>query len=50
MNSWDDYALFRAKLEGAYDWLHWPQWLHKFVHHNVSLMQQSSRIEPEELR
>ena len=39
VNSWDDHALFRAKLEGGYDWLHWPQWLHKYVHHNVSLMQ-----------
>jgi peptidoglycan/xylan/chitin deacetylase (PgdA/CDA1 family) len=38
VNSWDDYPLFRAKLEGGYDWLHWPQWLHKYVHHNVSLM------------
>jgi peptidoglycan/xylan/chitin deacetylase (PgdA/CDA1 family) len=47
VNSWDDYSLFRAKLEGGYDWLHGPQWLHKFVHHNVSLMQRSSRIESE---
>lgn len=39
VNTWDDYALFRAKLEGGYDWLHWPQWLNKFIHHNVSLMQ-----------
>jgi peptidoglycan/xylan/chitin deacetylase (PgdA/CDA1 family) len=45
VNSWDDYTLFRAKLEGGYDWLHWPQWLHKFVHHNVSLMERSSRVE-----
>jgi peptidoglycan/xylan/chitin deacetylase (PgdA/CDA1 family) len=47
VNSWDDYSLFRAKLEGGYDWLHGPQWLHKFVHHNVSLMQRSNRIESE---
>jgi peptidoglycan/xylan/chitin deacetylase (PgdA/CDA1 family) len=39
VNSWDDYRFFHAKLEGGYDWLHWPQWLHKFVHHNTSLMQ-----------
>jgi len=42
VNSWDDYALFRAKLGGGYDWLQWPQWLHKYVHHNVSLMQRSA--------
>jgi peptidoglycan/xylan/chitin deacetylase (PgdA/CDA1 family) len=38
MNSWDDAELMRAKVEGGYDWLHWPQWLYKFAHHNVSLM------------
>jgi peptidoglycan/xylan/chitin deacetylase (PgdA/CDA1 family) len=42
VNSWDDYSLLRAKLEGGYDWLHGPQWLHKFIHHNVSLMQRPS--------
>ena len=25
VNSWDDLAFFRAKLEGRYDWLAWPQ-------------------------
>jgi peptidoglycan/xylan/chitin deacetylase (PgdA/CDA1 family) len=48
VNSWDDSALLRAKLEGGYDWLHWPQWFNKFVHHNVSLMQRSSYVESEE--
>ena len=38
VNSWDDADLLRAKLEGGYDWLHWPQWFYKFAHHNVSLM------------
>ncbi len=38
VNSWDDVDLFRAKLEGGYDWLYWPQWLYKFAHHSVSLM------------
>jgi len=38
LNSWDDQDLLRAKLEGGYDWLHWPQWFYKFAHHNVSLM------------
>jgi len=47
VNSWDDAALLRAKLEGGYDWMHWPQWFHKFVHHNVSLMQRSGTIEAE---
>jgi len=45
VNSWDDPSLLRAKLEGGYDWLHWPQWLQKSLHHNVSLMQRSSGME-----
>ena len=44
MNSWDDAKLLQAKLEGGYDWMHWPQWLHKFAYHNASLMQRSSSI------
>ena len=47
VNSWDDAALLRAKLEGGYDWMHWPQWFNKFLHHNVSLMQRSTRGEPD---
>jgi peptidoglycan/xylan/chitin deacetylase (PgdA/CDA1 family) len=42
VNSWDDQSFFRAKLEGGYDWLHWPQWFNKFMYHNASLMQRSS--------
>jgi len=38
INSWDDIELLRAKVEGGYDWLHWPQWFYKFANHNVSLM------------
>ena len=38
VNSWDDADLLRAKVEGGYDWLHWPQWFYKFAHHNVALM------------
>jgi peptidoglycan/xylan/chitin deacetylase (PgdA/CDA1 family) len=38
VNSWDDAELLRAKVEGGYDWLHWPQWFYKFAHHNVALM------------
>jgi len=29
INSWDDPGFFRAKLEGAYDWMHAPQYLSK---------------------
>jgi peptidoglycan/xylan/chitin deacetylase (PgdA/CDA1 family) len=50
VNTWDDTALFRAKLEGGYDWLHIPQWLHKFIHHNVTLMQRTGMSEHEETR
>jgi peptidoglycan/xylan/chitin deacetylase (PgdA/CDA1 family) len=38
INCWDDAELLRAKVEGGYDWLHWPQWFYKFAHHNVALM------------
>lgn len=31
VNSWDDLDLFRAKLEGGYDWLHPIQYAHKLV-------------------
>jgi peptidoglycan/xylan/chitin deacetylase (PgdA/CDA1 family) len=41
VNSWDDPGFLRAKLEGGYDWLHWPQWIYKLVHHNVPLMQRA---------
>jgi len=49
-NSWDDPPLLRAKLEGGYDWLHWPQRFYKFLYHSVSLMQRSSWIESEEAK
>jgi hypothetical protein len=29
-NEYDDDELFRAKLEGSYDWLHVPQLIYKF--------------------
>jgi len=38
VNAWDDLELLRAKIEGGYDWLYWPQWFYKFAHHNVALM------------
>jgi peptidoglycan/xylan/chitin deacetylase (PgdA/CDA1 family) len=31
INSYDDPALFAAKLNGHYDWLHTPQYLHKVL-------------------
>ena len=47
VNSWDDEEFLRAKLEGGYDWVHGPQWLYKFVHHNISPMQRPSLIKCE---
>jgi peptidoglycan/xylan/chitin deacetylase (PgdA/CDA1 family) len=43
VNSWDDDAFLQAKLEGGYDWMHWPQRLKKVLHHNVTLMQRSAK-------
>ena len=48
VNSWDDAAFLRAKLNGGYDWLHWPQLFNKLIHHNVTLMQRAARMEQEE--
>ncbi|MGC2531010.1 MAG: polysaccharide deacetylase family protein [Candidatus Acidiferrum sp.] len=39
VNGFDDQAFFLAKLEGGYDWLHWPQLLKKMVLHNGSILQ-----------
>jgi peptidoglycan/xylan/chitin deacetylase (PgdA/CDA1 family) len=52
VNSWDDVELLRAKVEGGYDWLHWPQWFYKFVHHNVALIagQSFDRVGSREIR
>lgn len=41
INSEDDQRLFRAKLEGSYDWVHWPQRIYKTLHHHTSLMTRS---------
>ncbi len=43
INNWDDIPLFRAKIEGSYNWMHWPQLLKKIVFHNGTAMQQSQR-------
>lgn len=44
VNNWDDTLLLCAKLEGGYDWLHWPQLLKKSILHNPTLMQEGTRI------
>jgi peptidoglycan/xylan/chitin deacetylase (PgdA/CDA1 family) len=44
VNTWDDQSFLRAKLQGAYDWLHWPQRLKKVIHHNMTLMQRSTGL------
>jgi peptidoglycan/xylan/chitin deacetylase (PgdA/CDA1 family) len=43
VNSWDDGALLHAKLNGGYDWLHWPQLLKRSLWHNATLMQPNQR-------
>jgi peptidoglycan/xylan/chitin deacetylase (PgdA/CDA1 family) len=42
VNSWDDDAFLRAKLEGGYDWLHWVQTLKKSFYQNRPLMLRST--------
>jgi peptidoglycan/xylan/chitin deacetylase (PgdA/CDA1 family) len=39
VNSYDRPELLKAKLLGGYDWMHIPQWVHKLLHHNVTMMQ-----------
>jgi peptidoglycan/xylan/chitin deacetylase (PgdA/CDA1 family) len=48
-NTWDDPLLFKTKLEGGYDWLHWPQKLYKLTHHNMTLLQKAGELEPGEI-
>jgi peptidoglycan/xylan/chitin deacetylase (PgdA/CDA1 family) len=50
INSWDDPEFLQAKLQGGYDWLHWPQWAHKFVHHNVPAMQRAGWLQTDKTR
>jgi peptidoglycan/xylan/chitin deacetylase (PgdA/CDA1 family) len=38
VNDWDDEDFLQAKLEGGYDWMHWPQRIYKTLHHNVPPM------------
>jgi peptidoglycan/xylan/chitin deacetylase (PgdA/CDA1 family) len=44
VNSEDDQALFRAKLSGAYDWLHVPQYWHKCLMRRRSRNSQQSIV------
>jgi peptidoglycan/xylan/chitin deacetylase (PgdA/CDA1 family) len=43
VNSWDDTRFLRAKLEGGYDWLHWPQRIKKSIFHIATTMQRANR-------
>jgi peptidoglycan/xylan/chitin deacetylase (PgdA/CDA1 family) len=45
INNWDDRSLFRAKVEGGYDWLHLLQFMKKSLLHNVSLMEKATKLE-----
>jgi peptidoglycan/xylan/chitin deacetylase (PgdA/CDA1 family) len=42
INNWDDTRLLQAKIEGGYDWVHWPQLLKKSLLHNGTIMQPTS--------
>lgn len=48
VNSWDDDGLLEAKLNGGYDWMHWPQKMKKALNHNVVSMQRSQWIHSKE--
>ena len=45
VNSWDDIPLFRAKLEGHYDWLHAAQYLAKKVRRSARPRQTPAAVE-----
>jgi peptidoglycan/xylan/chitin deacetylase (PgdA/CDA1 family) len=44
VNSWDDPHFLRAKLQGGYDWLHWPQLIKKSIFHHTTTMQRASKV------
>jgi peptidoglycan/xylan/chitin deacetylase (PgdA/CDA1 family) len=48
INSWDTPELLQAKLVGGYDWMHIPQLVKKFILHNVTLMENDSRLDPKD--
>ena len=43
VNSYDDREFFLAKLQGGYDWLHWPQLVKKSIFHHEALMHEKLR-------
>jgi peptidoglycan/xylan/chitin deacetylase (PgdA/CDA1 family) len=43
VNNWDDTVLLRAKVEGGYDWLHWPQLLKKLISNTYAANSRSQR-------
>jgi len=43
VNNFDDPQFFRAKIEGGYDWLHWPQLLKKHIFHQAVLLQERAK-------
>jgi len=45
VNTWDDHEFLQAKLEGGYDWLHWPQLVKKSIFHNPVSMQRATRVQ-----
>jgi hypothetical protein len=45
INSWDTPELLKAKLRGAYDWVHVPQLAKRFIFHNVSLMELNAHVD-----
>src|SRR5467141_1164530 len=45
VNNWDDADMLHAKLEGGYDWLHWPQLIKKSIFHNTTMMQRASKVQ-----
>jgi len=44
VNNWDDAGMLHAKLEGGYDWLHWPQLIKKSIFHNITTMERASKV------
>lgn len=45
VNTWDEIALLRAKIEGGYDWMHWLQLKKKLLLHQPTLMEEETRPE-----
>jgi peptidoglycan/xylan/chitin deacetylase (PgdA/CDA1 family) len=43
VNSLDDLLFFQAKLQGGYDWLHWPQLLKKHIFHHKGILQEKPK-------